>query len=557
MSWKEVFENGVGCFRDGKLLEALPYMNQAIELQRNDPRIYDSRAAIHEKLGNLKAALLDSKKVIDLAPAQWQGYTRATRIFISLGKYASATKMVDLALTRLQSEDSKHRGQLLELREKSLQAQMTAERKRQSLLAQTAYHVGKLPTEILVEILTILVDADPCQTVRLSHVCSHWRRIIVGTPIFWRTLVLSNRHPVRKTKTWLERSGSRIARLSVRRALSSSEFPTILAHLRSLSWSYLEALHVHSSFFSELSLLLSGMSMAHLFLNLKQLSLDSCGTVDFTLLPVREWKLRELILVGKTLFPETHWRYLTQLRVLHIRQLPSHFPLSIIEALPLLESLVLDFSVSSRILGAVDRPFCMIQLKSIELRTVENPFNLLGNIDAPILEDLTVFGAVSSVDEALLHVFCDERDSLVSLRLGSCSLSSGTLITVLSRVPYLDTLQIYCIDGVVNETLQFLAGKYPFSRSQTTVQQSLPCPALKHVDVSRCSDLLTSSAHAFVKSRLQSELGANSDAESCHLQSLRTDGCLKMDGDMLQWFRSKVPYFSCVYMTKKEARQRH
>ncbi|KAI6032950.1 hypothetical protein F5J12DRAFT_797692 [Pisolithus orientalis] len=557
MSWKEAFEKGIASFQGGELSEALLCMNQAIELQGDNFRIYDSRAAIHEKLGNLKAALLDSKKVIDLAPTQWQGYTRATRIFISLEKHDSATKMVDLALTRLQGDDSKHRGKLLELREKSVQAQVVVAKKRQLRLAKVAYHVGKLPIEILTEIFAILVDADPCQAVRLSRVCGHWRRVIVGTPIFWRTLVLSNRHPVRKIKTWLERSGSRIASLSVRRALSPSEFPTILAHLRSLSWSYIEALHAHSSFFSELSQLLSGMSMTHLFSNLKQLSLESCGTVDFTHPPTREWKLRELSLVGTTQFPESHWRYLTQLRALHIRQLPTHFPLSIIEAIPLVESLVLDFSTSLKILGTIDKPLQMIQLKSIELRNAENPLGLLENIDAPFLTDLTIFGAVSRVDEALLHVFRDERDSLVSLRLGSCSLNSGTLISILSCVPCLETLQIYCIDGVVNETLRFLAGRDPLSPSQATAQQRLLCPALKHVDVSRCPDLLTSSAFALVKSRLQNELGADSEAESCPLQSLRTDGCLKMDGDILQWFRLKVPYFSCVYMTKKEARQRH
>lgn len=556
MSWKEAFEKGIASFQDGKLPEALLYMNQAIELQRDNFRIYDSRAAIHEKLGNLKAALLDSKKVIDLAPAQWQGYTRAARIFISLGKHGSAMKMVDLALTRLQGHDSKHRGKLLELREKSVQAQMAIERERQLHLAKMAYHVGKLPTEILTEIFAILVDANPCQAVMLSHVCGHWRRIIVGAPIFWRTLVLSNRHPARKTRTWLERSGFRIATLSVRRALSSSEFPTILAHLRDLSWDHLEALHAHSSFFSELSQLLSAMSTTHLFSNLKQLSLESCGTLDVKFLPIREWKLRELSLVGRTGFPETHWQCLTQLRMLHVRQLPTRFSLSTLQALPLVESLVLDCSTSLKILGTIDHPLRMIRLKNIEIRNVENPLSLLGNIDAPFLTDLTIFGGVSRVDEALLHIFCDERDNLVSLRLGSCSLNSGTLITILSRVPCLETLQIYCIDGVVNETLRFLAGK-DLLPPRAIVQQSLPCPVLKHVDVSRCSDLLTSSAYALVKSRLQIEPGTDSDAESRQLQSLRTDGCLKMDGEMLQWFRSKVPYFSCVYMTKKEARERH
>ncbi|KAL4074140.1 hypothetical protein V8B97DRAFT_1863874 [Scleroderma yunnanense] len=557
MFWKEAFEKGIANFKSGKLSDALSCMNEAVELQNDDYRIYDSRAAVYERLGNLKAALLDSKKVIDLSPQHWQGYVRATRIFNSLDKHGSAIKMVDLGLSRLRSDDSRRREQLLELREQAVQAQAAAHRQRQLHLAKTAYHVGKLPIEILAEIFTILVDTDHCQVILLSHICNHWRRIIVATPSLWRTLVLSNKRPVRKIKIWLEHSKSRITTLTVHRALSPVEFPTVLAELKRLSWDFLQNLHAHGSFLVELHRLLSESSMVHFFTHLKRLSLDSCASVEHVFTPSREWNLIELSSTGPMQFPERCWQCFSQLRILHVRQFPAHFPLAAIEAIPLLESLVLDFSSPMAILGTVQQPLSMIYLTSIELRNVENPFALLGSITMPSLQDMAVFGAISRVDEALLHVLCDEHNSLVSLRVGNCGLHSRTLVTILSRTSHLETLQIYCVDGVVNEALQYLAGKDLFPELQSTFREGLPCSALKHVDVSRCSDLSTSSAYALVKSRLQNEPEAShSMPNHCKIESLRTDGCPKMDAELLQWFRSKVERFSCIYMTKKEARQR-
>ena len=46
---------------------------QAIDLSSTeDPIMYDSRAAVYEKLGQTKDALLDSKKVVHLFPERWQ-----------------------------------------------------------------------------------------------------------------------------------------------------------------------------------------------------------------------------------------------------------------------------------------------------------------------------------------------------------------------------------------------------------------------------------------------------------------------------------------------------
>lgn len=53
-------------------LRASLTMPQAIVLGPNEFSIYDSRAAVFEKLGRVKDALRDSKKVIDLGPQRWQ-----------------------------------------------------------------------------------------------------------------------------------------------------------------------------------------------------------------------------------------------------------------------------------------------------------------------------------------------------------------------------------------------------------------------------------------------------------------------------------------------------
>lgn len=55
------------------LINAGAYLaNQALSLEANEYTLYDSRAAVKEKLGKTKDALRDCKRVIDLAPQRWQ-----------------------------------------------------------------------------------------------------------------------------------------------------------------------------------------------------------------------------------------------------------------------------------------------------------------------------------------------------------------------------------------------------------------------------------------------------------------------------------------------------
>ncbi|KAF9241834.1 hypothetical protein BU15DRAFT_60733 [Melanogaster broomeanus] len=188
MTWKDSFEKGVTHFKRGQLLEALAHMNQAAELRSDSYVIYDSRAAVHEKLGNLKAALLDSKQVIDLAPDRWQGYARSARLFSELRKYNSAIKMADHALGRLRPDDAQRRTQLVELRELAVTTQAIAEEQRRSHISETSYLLGKLPVEILVEIFDVLVSDD--NQLDMKAIPRLWTLAAYRDrhPSFWRTL---------------------------------------------------------------------------------------------------------------------------------------------------------------------------------------------------------------------------------------------------------------------------------------------------------------------------------------------------------------------------------
>jgi len=68
--------------------------------------MFDTRAAILEKMGILEEALMDCKRVIDAIPSSWQGYARAARIFLKLKKPESSLKMASLAIERMPQNSS-------------------------------------------------------------------------------------------------------------------------------------------------------------------------------------------------------------------------------------------------------------------------------------------------------------------------------------------------------------------------------------------------------------------------------------------------------------------
>jgi F-box/TPR repeat protein Pof3 len=454
--------------------------------------------------------------------------------------------MADHALSHLRPEDAQRHTQLVELREKAVAAQAAVEKHRLSQVAQTSYLLGKLPVETLVEIFTILIDEDHTWAVKLSHVCGHWRQILINTPSAWQTLVLSRERPLRKAKLWKQRAQHRIS--CIRVVMSELDRAPVFAQLQDLSWDHLSSLCSSAKGFIELHRMLSNISLPHTFSGLAELTLLECTSPDVLscCLFGPNWKLKTLRLDGCIYMMDEWWERIQQLRELHLVGLIDRFSLPVFTANPSLERLILssnmvrvDFNPDNNA-----TPTSMSNLKSIECRSVANPFSLLRAIAAPSITQFSISTAVMA-DETLLDIA--SSPSLVELHITTCGLSPSTLPSLLSSTPNLETLQVNVIHAVVNEMFRFLTPKTVDSL------HALPCRALKHVDVTRCSDLTTSSAYAFVKTRAQYASESVESAEKCAVVvSLKLDGCPNIEPDMLPWFRSKVVQFSCVYGTKKD-----
>ena len=73
-------------------------------------QLYDNRAACHERLGDLEAALKDSKRTIQLAREDPTGYVRAGRILVKMERKSVALEIYSLGL-----KNAKHVGQGFEV----------------------------------------------------------------------------------------------------------------------------------------------------------------------------------------------------------------------------------------------------------------------------------------------------------------------------------------------------------------------------------------------------------------------------------------------------------
>ncbi|KAH7335527.1 hypothetical protein B0J17DRAFT_670525 [Rhizoctonia solani] len=86
--------------------------------------------------------------------------------------------------------------------------------------------VNTLPVEVLALILQLAAKSGPCKLdpwspeyerlpdypIQLTHVCAHWRQLIIGTPFFWShidvTPLLESRERLReRTQTFITRAG--------------------------------------------------------------------------------------------------------------------------------------------------------------------------------------------------------------------------------------------------------------------------------------------------------------------------------------------------------------
>jgi tetratricopeptide (TPR) repeat protein len=89
--------------------KALELFNRAIG-RSPSVQLYDNRAACHERLEDLQAALKDSKKTIQLAKEDPTGYVRAGKILVNMERKSVALEIYALGLKNV-----KHVGQGFEV----------------------------------------------------------------------------------------------------------------------------------------------------------------------------------------------------------------------------------------------------------------------------------------------------------------------------------------------------------------------------------------------------------------------------------------------------------
>ncbi|KAI9433321.1 hypothetical protein H4582DRAFT_2082480 [Lactarius indigo] len=193
-SWKKLCMEGRKNFRRQDIDGALKSFDEAIRLANDKSYVpYDTRADAYEKLNCFNYALRDAKKIIDIAPRQWQGYFRSARLLAALGQFEAALPICSQALLHLDHgpKYESHRRELTELRRR-LEAQ------------PPKCHVLGVPVELLLAIFK-----NSSNPVVISHVCRRWRE-----------------KALREIQEWDERSRGQIVELSIRESLAEALFPS-------------------------------------------------------------------------------------------------------------------------------------------------------------------------------------------------------------------------------------------------------------------------------------------------------------------------------------------
>jgi F-box/TPR repeat protein Pof3 len=517
---------------------------------------------VYDRLGLPKDALRDAKQVIALAPRRWHGYARSARILLKAGKSHSALLMVDLALDRVATSDTRRRADLTRLKEVALcSCNGNADNK------ELQDPFLRIPVEILAMIFEHVVFRDPAMVITLSSICSQWRAISLNTLSLWGTLVLSSKHPSRKARIWIERSNGRIRELVVRSGLAR-DLEWSFSQLKGMSWDVLRVcrLEVHPFFPQLRKDLLSGMLCG---LDDLQISLHS-GIVkvnqflesftDSSLLTLTLWNV---VLEGSVL--TSRFTKLTSLVVSPANPCKADDILDVIEANPRLQNLVLDFRqpVIPSSPRLVSTPF--IELTHLAISGLVRMSDIFDNLIFPSLRSLHLVHSLST-DSAFAHLV---PSVLVELRLRACVVNPALLIGFLRSAPLLQTLELTRLDitPLVAEalvvTLRPADSHIDGSASRPTHSDVPICPSLLHLDFSHSNNLQAGVLVRLVKSRLTSMAGpspvSNADQVEeiakppvAQIVSLRIDGCPRIDAEALPWLRKVVDAVSCVYINNKD-----
>ncbi|KAG6915151.1 hypothetical protein DXG01_013046 [Tephrocybe rancida] len=584
MAWKPSFNSGISCFQELHLDEALNHFSKALKFPGGDQQhiIYDSRAAVYEKIGKPKEALRDSKSVIKLAPDQWQGYARAARLFLLASKFDAALTMADAALTRIKLPNTKRRDEISKLRDEILGAQ-EAEVKRVRL---TQNQTSKLPVELLNEVMSYVVWDDAPALIRFLRVCGFWRNVALTTPVLWDTLILTTKSPMRKLSLWIKQSKCRIRELHIREdAAAHADWP--FSELADIHWDQVRVC-------SSVSWDLAGYIKKQKLGNAALASLKEFEMIEPKICRVRAspelFPLLQKAGVRSLSFNTSYfsWKqvseHLTSLRLLNVVGCSTD-PAYLLHALKANRRLQTIKILDRFHYNYVSKPpLSLHYLTHLELMG-SHASSLVESLSTPNLNTLILKGSRESLDrafKALHRSRCTKH--LTHLVVEQSTIDPAILKRFLESAVSLARLELTALNKCANIIVEALAGPIFFPRQHKTSPSQhvvLPagtgdtpilCPALMYLAVSQCPDIRTGPLVRLVKSRKSTAAAVAAEAEEiedasdvppppppqkcARITTLIMDECEHIEAQWLPWFRDNVQTVSCQYQSKMKSKWR-
>lgn len=167
-------------YKQGKYGEAMVSLNEAIRLSNDDDiSLFDIRAAVLEKTGDLKAALKDGQRILRLDKAAPQGYLRTGKILQAMSEHETALKIYERGLKLVPKIDKYY---------DFLRKQQTA-LFRTLRPTKSVDFLTLLPYEIIELVVKYLPFYQLCRCLRVSR---PWRKCLTTWPAFWRNLELTS-----------------------------------------------------------------------------------------------------------------------------------------------------------------------------------------------------------------------------------------------------------------------------------------------------------------------------------------------------------------------------
>jgi len=513
-------------------------------------------------MDNPKDALKDARTTIKLAPQRWQGYARAARLFQKIHKFDASLKMIGLALSYIKPGDKKRREELLKLQVEITDYQEAVARERrmqdQMLL---------LPIEIYNEIFECILEEDNAQIITLLHVCTYWRQIVWGSPRLWRTLVLSKSKTDKKADLWLERSRGRIRELHVLSDYDSKYLPCRPRFLEKLDWSYLRVCRFLSS------RIMKFLRPSFMFQELISLELNPNDDVLLVFSYQNDFsstKMKSLSFHG------------THLNLDHLlRPFPLVSSLSFqncaVSSTDLTEFFLANPQIKSfhshtNRVQSIVLPTSRSDLNNIPklenlttLEVVADPWtSTILLFDVPFLQTVRLRSLTDRyLSASLQHWASTSPKFLTEFSLDRVAISSSIVLEVLRASPALEVLTLTAMYDTADTIVKALSDQNPLTSSSSESPLPSLCPRLRHLDVSGCPDVTTSSVYALVQQRLElskvTGQGQGTTQEklmASRLEVLKMDQCPKIDVQWIPWFRQHVPFVTCVFASAPKKQQK-